>query len=29
MGFVTDKGMGVWAEESIDHVAMWKKIGVN
>lgn len=28
MGFVTDKTIGTWVEENIDHIAMWKKIVV-
>ena len=26
MGFETDAGMGLWLEEGIEHVAMWKRI---
>lgn len=26
MGFETDEGLGIWWEESIDHVGMWKRV---
>lgn len=29
MGFVTDKSMGVWDEEGIDHIGMWKTVEVH
>lgn len=29
MGFVTDKSMGTWVEEGIDHIAMWKRVRVD
>lgn len=25
-GFVTDEGMGVWMEERIEHVGMWRRL---
>lgn len=25
-GFVTDEGLGVWWEEGIEHVAMWRRV---
>ncbi|KAF2396294.1 acetyltransferase, GNAT family, partial [Trichodelitschia bisporula] len=28
MGFVRDEGMGVWVEEGIEHVGMWKNVGI-
>jgi predicted GNAT family N-acyltransferase len=28
-GFETDEGMGVWNEEGIDHVGMWKRLDVS
>ncbi|KAL3467943.1 acyl-CoA N-acyltransferase [Aspergillus heterothallicus] len=28
LGFVTDKSMGTWVEEGIDHVGMWKRLNV-
>jgi len=28
-GFETDESMGVWDEEGIDHVGMWKKVDVS
>jgi len=28
MGFVSDKSLGIWREEGIDHVGMWKSIDV-
>ncbi|OQN97656.1 hypothetical protein B0A48_16520 [Cryoendolithus antarcticus] len=27
-GFVLDEGMGIWDEEGIDHVAMWRRVEV-
>ncbi|OQO05964.1 hypothetical protein B0A48_10060 [Cryoendolithus antarcticus] len=27
-GFVLDEGMGIWDEEGIDHVAMWRRLEV-
>lgn len=27
-GFVTDEGMGVWMEEGIEHVGMWRRLGL-
>ena len=29
MGFQTDKGMGTWLEEGIEHVGMWKRLNVS
>ncbi|KAI1981173.1 hypothetical protein LOZ53_004778 [Ophidiomyces ophidiicola] len=29
MGFVTDKSMGVWDEEGISHVGMWKRLDLS
>lgn len=26
LGFVTDKGLGGWAEEGIAHVGMWRRV---
>lgn len=26
LGFVTDEGLGVWLEEHIEHVGMWRRI---
>lgn len=26
VGFETDDGMGVWTEEGIDHVGMWRRL---
>jgi len=28
MGFVRDEGLGVWVEEGIEHVGMWRRMGV-
>ena len=28
LGFETDAGMGLWLEEGIEHVAMWKRIAL-
>jgi len=28
MGFVRDEGLGVWVEEGIEHVGMWRRVGV-
>ena len=29
VGFVTDKSMGRWMEEGIEHVGMWKRVSLN
>ena len=26
LGFVRDEGMGVWWEEGIEHVGMWRRV---
>lgn len=28
MGFVVDEGLGVWWEEGIEHVGMWRRVDV-
>ena len=28
LGFVVDKGMGIWWEEGIEHVGIWKRVNV-
>lgn len=28
LGFVRDEGLGVWVEEGIEHVGMWRRVGV-